>query len=86
MAAGKPTHRAFTRTEMLAAFVLLSGIAGSLYMILWVLDFGLMWGQTPLELFIQPGAANTLVNFGEITVGVLAVSLTVVGRLLKITK
>lgn len=78
MAAGKPTHRAFTRGEMLASFLILAGVSAFFYLTLWTIDFGLMWGQTPLELFVQPGAVDTLTNFGEITVGVLGISLTVV--------
>ena len=71
-------HQAFTRRELIAAFFALSGAAVVMYSIGWVFDFGLNWGQAPWELFILPGAVSTLTNFGEVTVGVLAVSLTVV--------
>jgi hypothetical protein len=71
-------HQAFTRGELIGAFLALSGAAVLLYTFGWVVDFGLNWGQAPWELFVLPGAASTLTNFGEVTVGVLAVSLTVV--------
>jgi hypothetical protein len=78
MSSGSSHHHAFSRMEMIAAFALLAVSSVAVYTLLWIADFGFDMSQSPLALITQPGTVDTLTNFGEVTVGILGVSLTVV--------
>ncbi len=66
-----------SHAEVVLSFAALVAVATGLYGALWWWDFGSN-GALPSSLFLQPGAIQSLSNFGDVTVAVLGVSLTVV--------
>ncbi|MEZ4265876.1 MAG: DUF2254 family protein [Myxococcota bacterium] len=61
------------------AFGLLLGTAAALYGVLWWLDFASSSAPlSPLDLIAHPDTRDALTNMAEITVGILAIALTVI--------
>jgi hypothetical protein len=72
-----------SRKEVFLCFAILGGVFFSVYMGFWFVDFVLPSGQSSaqlslLDLITQPGVVDILSSFGEITVGLVAITLTVV--------
>lgn len=63
-------------------FVTLLAVSLLIYVILWILDFGT--SVSPLELFTQEGTTATLTGFGEVTVAVLGIAMTVVSIIVEL--
>ncbi len=71
------TGRGWLRVTV--AFGLLLGTAATLYSVLWWIDFGRLSSPvSPLDLIAHADTRDALTNMAEITVGILAVALTVI--------
>lgn len=73
------------RASLQQAFVALGIISAAslgLYGGVFLIDFGLT--TDPLTLFAQPGAADTLTSFSEVTVAVLGIAITVVAIIVEL--
>lgn len=70
-------------SQALVALVTISVISLGSYAVLWAIDFGPS-GPTPWSLFLEPGAANTLTSFSEVTVAVLGIAITVVAIIVEL--
>lgn len=73
---------------VLAAVISTAGlllVSTSLYALLWFLDFG-WWtpGVGPFRLFGDPDAADVVAGFGEVTVAVLGIAITVVAIIVEL--
>jgi hypothetical protein len=76
-AAAQDAGRGWLRVTV--AFGLLLGTAATLYGTLWWLDFGRLGSpMSPLDLIAHVDTRDALTNMAEITVGILAVALTVI--------
>ena len=60
-------------SQALVALVLISVVSLGLYTVLWAIDCG-AGGPAPWSLFLEPGAANTLTSFSEVTVADIIVA------------
>lgn len=70
-------------TQALTALLAIGIVSLAAYGVLWVIDFG-VGGPTPWELFLEPGAADTLTSFSEVTVAVLGIAITVVAIIVEL--
>jgi hypothetical protein len=75
----KRRRHVFSRREVLVSFLILVTVCVSAYAALYAWDFvGVEGAPTPWGLMQLPGAEQTMLNLGEVMVGVLGVALTVV--------
>lgn len=63
--------------EMVGSFLSLAGVVAVFYLALWFVDFSGK-GIDFITLITQPNVVNTLSTFAEVTIGIVAISLTVV--------
>jgi hypothetical protein len=73
----------FLASHALVPLVTLTLVSVAAYAITWFVDFG-PDGPPPWRLWTEPGAITTLVSFGEVVVGVLAIAITVVAILVEL--
>ncbi|MCB9672753.1 MAG: DUF2254 domain-containing protein [Alphaproteobacteria bacterium] len=67
----------------LVPFLILFLAASLLYGALWFVDYG-SWDHNPLVLWTGPAAYDVLLNFAEVTIGVLGAAITVVAILVEL--
>ena len=67
------------------SFVGLTALATLVYGALWYLDVGAVGGDAPWNLWVGPNTSATIGNFGEVTVAVLGIALTVVAIIVELS-
>jgi len=75
----------FPFRHFVLAFLVLLATCATAWTALWLVDFGpLPQAPTPVDLFCEPGAVDTLTNLGEVTVAILGIAITVVAIILEL--
>ncbi|MCB9679203.1 MAG: DUF2254 domain-containing protein [Alphaproteobacteria bacterium] len=69
--------------QALIALAVVSAVSLGTYALLWLIDFGTL-EHAPWALFAEPGTADTLVSFSEVTVGILGIAITVVAIIVEL--
>ena len=75
--------RGFALSQGVVPFLVLLAVSAALYAALWLLDFGVA-AQSPLALWSAPATYDVLVQFTQVTIGVLGIAITVVAIIVEL--